>query len=120
MNTILLAYNFEGAELKALKTLCARKSVRLRRVIPEEYAQPVGAFCGVEKRVEKAAEDGPRPGKMLVFAGFGEKQLDMFLTELKTARVGGGAMKAVLTPANAKWDSYALFTELAKERNAIG
>jgi hypothetical protein len=120
MNTVLLSYNMEGQELKKLKALCARKDVRLRRVLPEEYAQPIGAFCGVEKRTDATPEMPLPTQQLLLFAGFGDRQLEMFLGEMKTARIGAGALKAALTPTNAKWDSCALFRELTKERETMG
>ena len=117
MDATVLAFGFDAAELKGLKTLCARKSVRLRRVLPEEHGQSIGALCGAGRRRDCAAPGGALPGPMLVFAHFRDRQLDMFLSELRTARLGRDALKAVLTPANAQWDAAALYAELAKERN---
>lgn len=57
MNATVLAYNFEGAELKKLKKLCSGRGVRLRAVAPGDFSQPVGALCGLcaELRRERAA-----------------------------------------------------------------
>ena len=117
MDATVLAFGLDAAELKGLKAACARKSVRLRRVLPEEYRQSIGALCGADRRREDAASGGAVPGPMLVFAHFREKQLDMFLSELRTARLGLGALKAVLTPTNAQWDAAALYAGLAREKS---
>jgi len=118
MNAKLLIYNFEGKELKALKTLCAQNNVRLRRVLPEEYSQPIGAFCGVKPHSDSADARGEEiTERMMVFANFGGRQTDAFLSALRTARVGVGALKAMLTLTNADWDSHRLCAELSRERD---
>jgi len=121
MNAMLLAYGWEDGALKALRRLCAQRDVRLRRVPPEDYAQPLGALSGVEKRREpaEAGESATLPEPVLVFAHFGERQFGAFLEQLRTARVGLGVLKAVLTPTNAAWDVYTLFRELEQERTAV-
>ena len=117
MDATVLAFGLDAAELKGLKAACARKNVRLRKVLPEEYGQSIGALCGESPRREDAVPGCALPGAMLVFAHFREKQLDMFLSELRTARLGLGALKAVLTPTNAQWDAAALYAGLAREKS---
>ena len=117
MDAMVLAFGFDAAELKGLKAACARKSVRLRRVLPEEYGQSIGALCGAGRRREDAASGGALPGPMLVFAHFRDRQLDMFLSELQTARLGRSALKAMLTPTNAQWSPAALYAELSREKS---
>lgn len=119
MDAVVLAYNFEGAELKKLKKLCADKGVRLRSVQPEDFAQPVGALCGVEKRAEGVTGVSVEE-KLLVLARLAPRQLEALLAEMRTARVGAGALKAVLTPTNGKWSADRLCRELRRERDAMG
>lgn len=118
MDAVVLAYNFEGAELKKLKKLCSGKGARVRAVAAEDFAQPAGALCGVEKRLDTAPPCGAVEEKMLVLAHFAQRQLESLLSEMRTARVGVGALKAVLTPANAKWSADRLCAELKRERDA--
>ena len=121
MNTTVLACNFAGAELKKLKKLCSATGVRLRAVTPEDQAQPIGALCGVEKRLPGASPSAaPAEEKTLVFARLTERQLDSLLTEMRTARVGTDALKAVLTPSNAGWSVHKLAAELMRERASLG
>ena len=117
MDATVLAFGFDAAELKGLKALCAKKSVRFRGVSPEDYGQSIGALCGAAKRSGDAAPGGALPGKMLVFAHFRDMQLDMFLSELRTARLGRDALKAMLTPTNAQWSPAALYAELSREKS---
>ena len=116
MDATVLAFGFDGAELKGLKTTCMRKGVRLRRASPADCGQSIGALCGAAKRREDAAPGSAPPGPMLVFAHFRDRQLDMFLSELRTARLGKDALKAVLTPTNAQWDANTLYAGLAREK----
>ena len=118
MTATVLAYGYEGKELKTLKTVCARLDIRLRRVISSEYAQPVGAFFGLAPRIEDGGLKGDIPERMIVLGGLTSRQLDAFLSAMKTARAGA-SLKAVLTEQNARWSGPALYAELAKERAAM-
>lgn len=115
---LLLIYNISGRELKKLKQLCAGKSIRARLVAPSEYGEKLGALCGrlPRKGAQAVMND---IGEMLIFADFGENQLDMLLSELDTARICKTAIKASLTPYNAVWDSIRLWTELCRERDEM-
>lgn len=119
MDAAVLAYNFDGAELKKLKKLCSGKLARVRAVAPEDFSQPIGALCGVEKRVEPPPPAAPVDEQILVLAHFAPRQLDALLADLRTARVGTAALKAVLTPTNAKWNADRLCAELRRERDAF-
>ena len=119
MRAAVLAYGYDGRELAAVKAACARLEVRLRRVAPAEYGRPVGAFFGLAPETGAPASAGDIPGRMLVLAGFGSRQLDAFLSALRTARAGA-SLKAVLTEHNAAWTGPALYRELAREHAAMG
>lgn len=116
--TVLL-YGFDSGESKKIKTICTKLDIRLRKVQPEEYGQPVGAFVGAEKFLEKM-EAGSIPGQMLLFAHVTDRQLEVFLNALRTVRVGVDSLKAVLTQTNAKWTGTELYAELKKEREELG
>lgn len=115
----LLAYGFDSKESKKLRTICEKLDIRLRRVQPEEYGVPIGAFVGAEKFPEHP-ETAEVPGQMLLFAYVTDRQLDVFLSALRTARVGVGSLKAVLTANNSKWNAQQLYGELRREREELG
>lgn len=117
MKAAVLAYGYEGGELKTLKSVCTRLGLRLRRVTPEEFGQPVGAFFGLSPRTEGTAP-GVLPERMVVLGGLTDRQLDVFLSAMRTARAGA-CLKAVLTEQNARWTGLALYAELIKERASI-
>ena len=108
MKTTVLAWDFAGKDLAALKGVCARQSVRLRRVDPAEHSRTLGSFFGPSADVPaQPAGDGP-VGKMLVLAGFSDRQRDAFLSALRLARIGD-CPKAVLTEHNAAWTACNIF-----------
>ena len=119
MRATVLAYGFSDGEAKILRTVCGQMDVRLRRVGPAEYSQPIGAFFGLASRTEKAPAGADVPGRMLVLAGFASRQMDAFLSALRTARAPA-SLKAVLTEHNASWTGPALYGELERERAAMG
>ena len=95
----------------------APKAMRLRDVERREYARTLAELVvnGPEGDWEGDAFDE----EMLVMAHFPPALVQAFLQGLRRAGVRPGALKAVLTPTNAQWDSLALYTELCREREAI-
>lgn len=110
----VLAYGFSGPEMKKIRGVCEKISLRLRKVQPEEVTQPVGAFVGRGKFLETSDTAEP-VGEMLVLCHVSERQLEVFLSGLRTVRVAGEALKAVLTDTNARWTGTRLYAELQKE-----
>lgn len=120
MAGIVLSFGLEAAENKKLKTLCEMVGLRLRKVLPEEYGQPVGSFAGVMPKAESTEAQKELSGKMLVFAFVSDRQLNVMLSSMKTARIAIGSYKAVLTETNAAWNVPTLFAELCREREELG
>jgi len=119
MAGIVMSFGLERDENKKLKTLCEMLGLRLRKVMPEEYGQPVGSFAGVAPKTEVVEAREELSGKMLVFAFVSDRQLNVMLSSMKTARIAAGSYKAVLTEMNAAWDVPTLFAELCKEREEL-
>ena len=114
---VLLTYNLHGERAAKIRMAAMRFRVRLRVVERREYARPLGELV-------ESGPDGDWNGKafdeeMLVMAHFPPALVQAFLQGLRRAGVRPGALKAVLTPTNAQWDSRALYTELCREREAI-
>ncbi len=116
----VIAFGFTPAENKKLKTVCDKVGLRLKKVSPMEYAQPIGSFVGLAEKVEVSETEMALDGQMLVFASVSDRQLDAVLSGLRTVRVGIGSFKAMVTPTNAAWTANALLEELKKEREELG
>ena len=119
MRGIVMSFGLEREENKTLKTLCEMVGLRLRKVTPDEYGQPVGSFAGVVQKAETVGNYAELSGKMLVFAFVTDRQLNVMLSGMKTAEIAVGSYKAVLTETNATWDVPTLFAELCKEREEL-
>lgn len=115
----ILAYGFDARDAKALRSVCDRLGLRLRKVLPEEYDRSVGSFVGRGRSQSTDASGDPLPEPMLVLCHVTERQLEAFLSGLRTARVGQTALKAVLTDTNARWSGRQLCGELQAERKTV-
>lgn len=115
----VLSFGLDAEENKKLRMLCEMVGLRLRKVLPAEYGQPVGTFAGVMPKTEQPAPQNELSGKMLVFAFVSDRQLNVMLSGIKTARIAIGSYKAVLTETNAAWTAPELFAELCKEREEL-
>ena len=89
----------------------------MRGVLAAEYDRPVGELA--DTAPGGSWEGEAFSDEMLVMAHFPAPLLQAFLQGMRRAGVRPVALKAVLTPTNAAWDSNALHAELCKEREAI-
>ena len=119
MAGIVMSFGLEQDENKKLNALCQMLGLRLRKVTPEEYGQPVGSFAGVMPKTNAEAVQSELSGKMLVFAFVSDRQLNVMLSGMKAAEIAIGSYKAVLTEMNAAWTAPELFAELCREREEL-
>lgn len=115
---LLLTYNLSPARQGAIRMLCARLKIRARAVDASEYAEKLGALAGVSEKENVPFAGEPFADEMLLMAGFAPQTLDAFLRAFRSYRVAPVALKAILTPANAQWDSVRLHEELLREHEA--
>ena len=116
---VLLMYNLSGERARAVSVAAMRLKIRVRRVSPEEYALPLAILCGLEGETEEGAPVCPFEEEMLVMALFPAGMMNAFLQAMRRAGISPVALKAVLTPTNAAWNSVRLHEELSREREAI-
>ena len=120
MRKTVLIYNFPEGEEEKLRRL-AGGSARVLPVQPLHYGIPLSELLDENRKDRGKAERSKEVfgERMMVFGGFEEENFDGFLSALREAKIGIGALKAVLTPTNALWTSEDLYRELAKEREAF-
>lgn len=116
---VLLCYNLEGDRLSKIRLAAMRLKIRIKLVAKEEYARPVGALCGVDVEPSSEAGMGDFDGEMLVMAHFPAGMLQALLGAMRRMGVAPVALKAMLTPTNATWDSVKLHAEIASEHEAM-
>ena len=115
---LLLMYNLSPARQGAVRMLCARLKIRARAVEASEYKEKLGALAGMEEKRNEPFSGEPFADEMLLMAGFALQTLDALLRAFRSYRVAPVALKAVLTPVNAEWDSVRLHEELLREHEA--
>lgn len=121
MHPVLLFYNLDNETGRKIKLLCLRFKIKIKMISPEQYHQPIGALFGMEgiEPVPGSCEGEGFSEEMLVFKGFDNGLLDLFLREYGKMRIPRVGLKAVLTEQNIHWDSIALHRELMQEEAAM-
>ena len=116
---LLLAYNLDGQKRLKLSFICAELKIYLRGVARADYNQPLGALAGLRPRIPGEYAGEGFADEMLVMANFNPRQFHGLLDALRRDRIQGIALKAVLTPTNADWDSVKLRDEILREHEAM-
>ena len=117
MAKLVLAYNFTGERLAALKLACMLVKSPLKVVPREQLLQPLGYLAGVPG-VEPVTEEyagSEAAEEMLILCGFNRPDLDRLQSAIRKGKLKQVALKAALTPTNALWSGVKLQGELAQE-----
>lgn len=115
---VVLLYNFDPERGRRIKLLCLPLKIRPREVSPSQYNLPLETLL----RGGEAPEGEEVPAftdEMLVMANLTGTQMNRFLQAFRRNKLSPVALKAVLTAANAAWDSVRLHRELKLEHEAM-
>ena len=116
---VLICYNLSGEKMQKIRLAAMRLKIRVRPVEKDEYAQTVAALCGLEEKTDAAYEGAGFEDEMLVMANFPAGMMNAFLGLFRRMGIAPVALKAMLTPTNAAWDSEKLHAEIAGEHQAM-
>ena len=116
---VLLCYNLSGEKMKKIRLAAMRLKIRVRPVEKDEYAQTVAALCGLEEKTGAAYVGAGFEDEMLVMANFPAGMMNAFLGLFRRMGIAPVALKAMLTPTNAAWNSEKLHAEIAGEHQAM-
>lgn len=117
--SVLLCYNLSGEKMQKIRLAAMRLKIRVRPVEKDEYAQTVAALCGLEEKTDAAYVGAGFEDEMLVMANFPAGMMNAFLGLFRRMGIAPVALKAMLTPTNAAWDSEKLHAEIAGEHQAM-
>ena len=116
---VLLCYNLSGEKMQKIRLAAMRLKIRVRPVEEDEYAQTVAALCGMEEKTDAAYVGAGFEDEMLVMANFPAGMMNAFLGLFRRMGIAPVALKAMLTPTNAAWNSEKLHAEIAGEHQAM-
>ena len=116
---VLLCYNLSGEKMQKIRLAAMRLKIRVCPVEEDEYAQTVAALCGLEEKTDAAYVGAGFEDEMLVMANFPAGMMNAFLGLFRRMGIAPVALKAMLTPTNAAWDSEKLHAEIAGEHQAM-
>ena len=119
MNPMVLCYNLRTEKLAKLRVLALRLGIRLRTVMPEEFALPVGALAGVSEPPAELPAVEPFDDEMIVMAHFRRGMLDAFINGMRQSRVPPIPLKAMLTETNAGWNAVQLHDTILEEHRQM-
>ena len=119
--TILLFNPPEKDRLLKLEMALFPLRVRLKKVAPSEYNQPLGVLAGIKEMTPaEGTYDGPElPDTMLVFCFLDDSRLNQALAALRKSGAGPFPYKAILTPTNSAWTAPECFGEIRREHEAL-
>ena len=119
--TILLFNPPEKEKLLKIEMALFPLHVRLKKISPEQYNQPLGVLAGIKDMtpVEGVYSCGELPGTLFVFCFLEGNRLDQALAALRRCGAGPFPYKAVLTPTNSRWTAPDCFEEIRREHEAM-
>ena len=113
----VLIYNCTGPKFTKLGQIFAMLGLRMRRIQPAQYGQPLLELAqGVEGT---AVEAEAFSENMLVFCGLHQAFLEQLLEVIRLAKLPEIHLKAILTEDNKDWDSVKLHDELLAETEKL-
>ena len=115
----ILMYNLDNPRKLKILMICGQLKIKARCVAVSDYAQPIGALAGLRNRTDAVYSGAGFPEEMLLMANFSGALLNGFLNAMRQNRLPGIPLKAVLTDANADWDSVRLHDEILREHIAM-
>ena len=118
--TVLL-YNMDNEKGRKLKMLMVRMGMRIRVIDKTDYSKPVGLLAGLKDITleNPNAEVQDFDDEMMVMRGFTSHRIDLFLQSMRKEGITKIDYKAVLTPSNARWNSWQLYQELKQEHEEM-
>ena len=116
---VLLCYNLAPEKAQKIRLAAMRLKIRVRPVAKEECGQTLAALCGMEETTDAAYGGAGFEDEMLVMANFPAAMMNTFLGLFRRMGIAPVALKAILTPTNAQWDSEKLHAEIASEHEAM-
>ena len=106
----------------SIRDLCRDLGLEAVSVSEQDFGKTIGELAGMPAAADthfKSAAAVPFHEEMMVFCALAPEVFDRFLAESRKRGLPPVALKAVLTPYNARWTPGRLCAELSKEHQAL-
>lgn len=117
----LYLYQVDGSKKQQIGRLAAGMGIRVHRVLPADYLQPLGVLLGLPgfERTPLRYNGPLLPDEMMLMSDFDDTLLSRFLNAYRHASIPAIPLKAGVTPHNIFWNSLQLHQELEKEHQMM-
>lgn len=115
MQPTVLMMNIQGTRAEAIKALARETGIVPVEVPAADYAQTIGALCGLAERSQERHEGPGFEDELLVLAHFEKGLLNRFLDGFREKGIPPVLFKAMLTETNQQWKPPALAIEMRQE-----
>lgn len=121
-NSSALLYNFQDdLRTRQIRRYLHHAGISTRIITAPDFLQPLGALFDLPgfSRTQTFNLGQNFTEEMIIMKDFSEQQLDGFLGFFRSSGLQRIGLKAILTPVNQHWNSWQLYQELTRERDAI-
>ncbi len=115
MQETILCYNLNEKRKAEIEKLAKALDIVIKHIKKDDFALPLGVLCGLEENNSKKSSNESFEDEMMVLCFFNDDKFGAFLASFKQNNIKPVALKAVLTPNNAKWSSLTLHKNLLEE-----
>lgn len=112
----ILTVNLPDDKKKAVRDICAAMGADMTELLPWQYGYSVGEL--ISGRLDGVSRDETCRSlnlDMIIFSGFGSREIDDFLAGYKAFGIEPVKLKSVVTDTNRSWTVEKLYSELGRE-----
>lgn len=114
----ILTVNLPDDKKKAVHDICAAMGAEMTELLPGQYGYSIGELISSDGHLDEAnSKEACRSLNldMIIFNGFGSRELDDFLAGYKAFGIEPVKLKSVVTDTNRSWTVEKLYSELGRE-----
>ena len=114
----ILTVNLPDDKKKAVHDICAAMGAEMTELLPGQYGYSIGELISPDGHLDEAnSKEACRSLNldMIIFNGFGSRELDDFLAGYKAFGIELVKLKSVVTDTNRSWTVEKLYSELGRE-----
>ncbi|MBD5095600.1 MAG: DUF3783 domain-containing protein [Lachnospiraceae bacterium] len=121
MKKMILLYSYPNDMNKKISDICLACEIECKKIPKRRFLQTIGNHTGApgHEGTGEVYEGNALDEPVMLLAGMNGRELDNILDTFKNLGVPSVGFKAIVTSHNINWTIFALYEELAREREAI-